>query len=135
MTISTTDAAALLGTPVDEIASVTDRDGDTLIVTRDGAQLLRLGEPDGDGKTGLVFAVRPDGRDPADPDAPAYALPVFTPRPEDARAAEAVAEPAEDVNLEDLTKAELVAKAEEAGVDATGTKAEIIGRLTGGTDA
>jgi len=40
--------------------------------------------------------------------------------------------PEKEVALEDLKKDELVAKAEEAGVDSSGTKAEIIERLSDG---
>lgn len=42
--------------------------------------------------------------------------------------------PAPPVDLGSLKKDELVQVAEQAGVDATGTKAEILERLEGGSD-
>ncbi len=77
------EAARLLGVPASEVANVDDGPDGT-VITSGGVRYLVRTEPDGAGRTGLMFERPPDpGR--------AYAFPVFT--PVDEPAADAEAEP------------------------------------------
>lgn len=102
-----TTAAARLGLPESEIRDVTAHEAGTVIVTTDGIAYLDVpaDRPDGAGKTGLMYLAAPHDR---------YgdAFPVYT-------APELL-----DGDLERdtpvVTKADLVARAKELGIDATG---------------
>ena len=78
-----TNAAALLGMKVTEIAEIVEADEGTIIVTKAGTKHIVVPEhsPDGDGKTGLMLFEKPD------PDR-VYASPVYTPIDEDEMEAE-----------------------------------------------
>lgn len=86
------EAAALIRTQIDEIESVEDHDHGVVITTRDGVRIIDIEVPDFEGKTGLAFFVRPDGRALDDPQAPPYAFPVFRPYPAEVEAVEHIDE-------------------------------------------
>jgi len=107
-------AAARIGMEPNEIRSVTDHECGTIIETVDGTKLIDLGDTDA-GRPDLAFFGRPDGRDVDDPDAPAYALPVFRP-PAAAHPADNKDDEAGD-GLDELSVRELRAYATEHDID------------------
>ena len=103
------DAAALLGVPVSEVRSVESSPAGDVVVTTDGVAYLVVpaDQPDGAGRSGLMYLSAPHER---------YgdSFPVYTaPGADDEAAGEAV-----------LSKAELLARAKEHGIQATGNWGE-----------
>ena len=103
------DAAALLGVPVAEVRSVDPSPAGDVIVTIDGVAYVVVPEetPDGAGRSGVMYLAAPHER---------YgdAFPVYT-APADP---DDVGEVGRDGAV--LTKAELLARAKELGIEATG---------------
>lgn len=66
----------------EEIRYVEVTDQGVVVVTHDGVEMIGapVGTPDGAGHHGWLLVRRPDGRPADDPEAPALAVPVFTPR-------------------------------------------------------
>jgi hypothetical protein len=100
------DAAALLGVPVSEVRSVESSPAGDVIVTTDGVAYVAVSEdqPDGAGRCGLMYLAAPHER---------YgdSFPVYTAPGADDES---------DVGEAVLSKAELLARAKELGIQATG---------------
>lgn len=100
------EAAARLGLPVSEIRDVNDSPAGDIVVTTDGVAYIVVPEdnPDSEGKTGLMYLSAPHDR--YGDTFPVYAAPVDDDEVE------------RDSGV--LSKADLIARAKELGIDANG---------------
>lgn len=102
-----TTAAARLGLPESEIREAYDHEAGPVIVTKDGIAYIDVpaDQPDGEGKTGVMYLAAPHDR--YGDSFPVYAAPELLD---------------EDVERDTpvMTKADLVARAKELGIEATG---------------
>lgn len=135
-----TTIARKLGMKASEVLSTEEAPAGLVVRLFDGTVLIDVpaDQPDGEGKAGVMFLVAPDGVKPDQPlGFPVYALPVDDlPELDDDEC-----EPDDDGDhdavpsaLEELSKPELVALAEKAGVEhkATWSKARIIAAIEAG---